>query len=414
MYPDEVTSKWWVRHWNPESACPAKEKCFRTMTINFGPQHPAAHGVLRLILELDGEYVVRADPHVGLLHRGTEKLIEYKTYLQSMPYFDRLDYISCVCSELVFCIAVEKLMNIEVPIRAKYIRTMLCELTRLTNHTLGVGAHILDVGAITPLFWFFEEREKMYEFFERACGARMHTAYVRPGGVAQDLPIGFLHDLYDFIRKYRDRLDEIEDVVTDNRIWKERTIGVGVISAEDALNFACSGPILRGSGIKWDMRKVQPYDAYPFVDFDVPIGTHGDCYDRYLCRMLEMRESLKIMEQCINQMPEGEIKTDDMKISPPKRAEMKTSMEALIHHFKLFSQGFEVPPGATYTAVETPKGELGVYLVSDGSSRPYRCRIRSPGFTHLATMKTMGPNHFLADVVAIVGSLDVVFGEVDR
>ncbi|XP_015602621.1 NADH-ubiquinone oxidoreductase 49 kDa subunit [Cephus cinctus] len=390
------------------------ESRLKNIQINFGPQHPAAHGVLRLILELDGETVVRADPHIGLLHRGTEKLIEYKTYMQALPYFDRLDYVSMMCNEQCFSMAIEKLLNIEVPLRAKYIRTLFAEITRILNHLMAIGTHILDVGALTPLFWLFEEREKLMEFYERVSGARMHAAYIRPGGVSLDMPLGLMDDIYEFITKFSERLDEVEDLVTENRIWKARTIDIGVVNAEDALNYGCSGVMLRGSGIKWDIRKSAPYDAYDLVDFDVPIGMKGDCYDRYLCRMAEMRQSLRIIHQCLNQMPAGEVRTDDAKIVPPSRAEMKTSMEALIHHFKLFSQGFQVPPGATYTAIEAPKGEFGVYLVSDGSSKPYRCKIKAPGFAHLALLEKIGVGHMLADIVAIIGTLDVVFGEIDR
>jgi len=398
--------------WNSRLA--PTEKKVRNLTINFGPQHPAAHGVLRLVLELDGETVVRADPHIGLLHRGTEKLIEYKTYTQALPYFDRLDYVSMMVNEQAFSLAVEKLLGIDIPIRAKYIRTMFGEITRILNHCMFLGAHILDVGAITPFLWIFEEREKMMEFYERASGARMHAAYVRPGGVSLDIPIGLMDDIYEFISKFGERLDEVEDVVTNNRIWKQRTIDIAPISAEDALNYGCSGVMLRGSGIKWDLRKSQPYDAYDLVDFDIPIGKNGDTYDRYLIRLEEMRQSMRIIEQCLNQMPAGEVRTDDAKVVPPRRAEMKSSMEGLIHHFKLFTQGYQVPPGQTYTAVEAPKGEFGVYLISDGSSRPYRCKIKAPGFAHLAVTDKIGKNHMLADIVAIIGTLDIVFGEVDR
>jgi len=391
-----------------------KEKVVKTTQLNFGPAHPAAHGVLRLVLQLDGETVLKADPHIGLLHRGTEKLIEYKTYMQALPYFDRLDYVSMMCNEQAFSLAIEKLMNIDVPLRAKYIRVLFGEMTRILNHIMGIGTHILDVGGMTPFFWLFEEREKMMEFYERASGARMHAAYVRPGGVHQDLPIGLMDDIYDFCTKFGQRLDEVEDLVTENRIWVQRTKDVGVLNSEDALNFGCSGVMLRGSGIKWDLRKAQPYDAYHLVDFDVPVGRNGDCYDRYLIRMREMRESLRIMFQCLNDMPEGDIQTDDAKCVPPSRAEMKTSMEALIHHFKLYTQGFTVPAGATYTGIEAPKGEFGVYLVADGSSRPYRCKIKAPGFAHLALMDHIGRNHMIADIVAIIGTLDVVFGEIDR
>uniref|UniRef100_A0A182IKS4 Complex I-49kD n=1 Tax=Anopheles atroparvus TaxID=41427 RepID=A0A182IKS4_ANOAO len=412
MYPDAVTSRWKLPPWNSKIA--PVERTVRNLSLNFGPQHPAAHGVLRLVLELDGETVMRADPHIGLLHRGTEKLIEYKTYTQALPYFDRLDYVSMMCNEQCYSLAVEKLLNIDVPLRAKYIRVLFAEITRILNHIMAVGTHALDVGALTPFFWLFEEREKMMEFYERVSGARMHAAYVRPGGVAWDLPLGLLDDVHEFASKFGERLDEVEDVLTSNRIWVQRTVDIGVVSAADALNYGFSGVMLRGSGIKWDLRKSQPYDAYDLVEFDVPIGTRGDCYDRYLCRVEEMRQSLRIIDQCLNRMPAGEIKTDDAKLTTPSRAEMKNSMEALIHHFKLFSEGYQVPPGATYTAVEAPKGEFGIYLVADGSSRPYRCKIKAPGFAHLAALDKIGRHHMLADVVAIIGTLDVVFGEIDR
>ncbi|KAH3715482.1 NADH-ubiquinone oxidoreductase 49 kDa subunit-like [Dreissena polymorpha] len=390
------------------------ERTIQNVVLNFGPQHPAAHGVLRLVLHLIGERVVRCDPHIGLLHRATEKLIEHKTYMQGLPYFDRLDYVSMMCNEQCYSLAIEKLLNIEVPLRAKYIRVMFAEITRILNHCMGIGTHALDVGAMTPFFWLFEEREKMMEFYERVSGARMHAAYIRPGGVSQDLPLGLMDDIYEFISKFGQRIDEVDDMLTTNRIWRHRLENIGVISAEDALLHGFSGVMLRGSGIKWDLRKQQPYDAYDRVEFDVPIGTKGDCYDRYLIRMEEMRQSLRIIHQCLNDMPAGEIKTDDNKVCPPKRAEMKNSMEALIHHFKLYTEGFNVPPGATYTAVEAPKGEFGVYLVSDGSNRPYRCKIKAPGFAHLAALDHMAKASFMADVVAIIGTLDVVFGEVDR
>merc|ERR1712154_400561 len=393
---------------------PQPEKFVRNMQLNFGPQHPAAHGVLRLVLQLDGETVTRADPHIGLLHRGTEKLIEYKTYMQALPYFDRLDYVSMMCNEQAYSLAVEKLLNIDVPLRAKYIRVLFGELTRILNHIMGIGTHILDVGGITPFFWLFEEREKMMEFYERASGARMHAAYIRPGGVHQDLPIGLMDDIYDFLTKFGERLDEVEDLVTDNRLWRQRTTDIGVISAEDALNFGCSGVMLRGSGVKWDLRKVQPYDAYDKVDFDVPVGSRGDCFDRYLCRMEEQRQSLRIIDQCLNQMPEGPVKTDDKKFAAPSRLEMKNDMEAVIHHFKYYTEGFQVPPGATYTAIEAPKGEFGVYMVSDGTSRPYRCKIKAPGFNHLAAMDHMATGTAIPDVCAIIATMDIVFGEVDR
>ncbi|KAL3274471.1 hypothetical protein HHI36_015855 [Cryptolaemus montrouzieri] len=412
MYPDENTKDW--PKMPPPRWLPLPEKQLKNVVINMGPQHPAAHGVLRLVLELDGEIVKNADPHIGLLHRGTEKLIEYKTYTQALPYFDRLDYVSMMCNEQCYSLAVEKLLNIDIPIRAKYIRTLFAEITRILNHALAVTTHIVDVGAITPLFWLFEEREKLMEFYERVSGARLHSAYIRPGGVALDIPIGLLDDIYQWASSFGERLDEMEDVITDNRIWRVRTINIGTVSSEDALNYGFSGVLLRASGIKWDIRKERPYDAYDKVEFDVPIGTNGDTYDRYCCRVMEMRQSLRIIEQCINKMPPGEIKIDDAKITPPCRAEMKTSMEALIHHFKLFTQGYQVPPGTTYTAIEAPKGEFGVYLVSDGSSKPYRCKIKAPGFAHLAALNKLGKNHMLADIVAIIGTLDLVFGEIDR
>ncbi|UYV71557.1 NDUFS2 [Cordylochernes scorpioides] len=371
--------------------------------VNFGPQHPAAHGVLRLVLELEGEVVIRAEPHIGLLHRGTEKLIEYKTYMQALPYFDRLDYVSMMCNEQCFSLAIEKLLNIEVPKRAKYIRVLFAEITRILNHQMQVGTHALDVGAMTPFFWLFEEREKLMEFYERVSGARMHAAYIRPGGVSQDLPLGLLADIYTWAEQYAQRLDEVDDLLTNSSIWKQRTVDVGVISAADALDYGFSGVMLRGSGIKWDIRKTEPYDGYEEFDFDIPIGKKGDCYDRYLVRMEEMRQSLRIIQQCCNNMPPGEIKVDDNKIVPPSRAEMKNSMEALIHHFKLFTEGFQVPPGTTYTAIEAPKGEFGVYLVSDGTSRPYRCKIKAPGFAHLAGLDHMGRRLLLQDIVAIIG-----------
>lgn len=386
----------------------------QNVVLNFGPQHPAAHGVLRLVIELDGEIVRRSDPHIGLLHRGTEKLMEYKTYIQALPYLDRLDYVSMMTNEQVYSLAIEKMLRIEIPERAKYIRTMFAELTRLLNHIMVIGTHALDIGALTPYFWLFEEREKMMEFYERVSGARLHAAYVRPGGVAFDLPIGLLDDIHHFIDHYAQRLDEVEDLLTANRIWRARTIGIGVVTAEDALNLGFSGVMLRGSGIKWDLRREQPYDAYDKVDFDIPVGVNGDTYDRYLVRMHEMRQSLRIIEQCLNQMPAGEVRVDDNKVVPPRRSEMKESMESLIHHFKLFTEGFQVPPGETYTAIEAPKGEMGVYLVSDGTSKPYRCHIRAPGFAHLAALDKVSKNHMIADLVAIIGTMDIVFGEVDR
>lgn len=383
-------------------------------TLNFGPQHPAAHGVLRLILELSGEIVIRADPHVGLLHRGTEKLIEYKTYLQALPYFDRLDYVSMMVNEQAYSLAVEKLLNIDIPDRAKYIRTMFGEITRILNHIMALTTHALDIGAFTPFLWMFEEREKLMEFYERASGARMHAAYVRPGGVAQDIPLGLLDDIHRWSTQFSSRVDEMEELLTNNPIWKARLTGIAPVSIEKALAWGFSGPMLRSCGLAWDLRKQQPYDAYDRVEFDVPVGTTGDSYDRYLIRVEEMRQSLNIVHQCLNQMPEGPVKVDDMKISPPPRKYMKESMEGLIHHFKLYSEGYSVPPGETYVAVEAPKGEFGVYLVSDGTSKPYRCKIRAPGFAHLSSFDWLTRYHQIADVVAIIGTCDVVFGEIDR
>jgi len=412
LYPDEVTSKWKLPPWNQRAQ--VVEKKVQNITVNFGPQHPAAHGVLRLVLTLDGETVVRADPHIGLLHRATEKLIENKTYIQGLPYFDRLDYVSMMCNEHCYSLAIEKLLNIEVPERAKWIRVLFGEITRIKNHLMGITTHALDVGAMTPFFWMFEEREKLFEFYERVSGARMHAAYVRPGGVDRDLPLGLMDDLWTWAQKFTQCVDEVDSLLSENRIWKQRTVDIGVISAEDALNYGFSGVMLRGSGIKWDLRKVAPYEVYDKVDFDIPIGKKGDCYDRYLIRMEEMRQSVRIIEQCLNKMPPGEVKVDDHKVVPPKRAEMKSSMESLIHHFKIYSEGFQVPPGTTYTAIEAPKGEFGVYLVSDGSTRPYRCKIKAPGFAHLAGLHKLTKGAMLADVVAVIGTLDIVFGEVDR
>ncbi|KAJ5756053.1 NADH-ubiquinone oxidoreductase 49 kDa subunit [Penicillium manginii] len=391
-----------------------KGRKIRHYTVNFGPQHPAAHGVLRLILELNGEEIIRADPHVGLLHRGTEKLIEYKTYMQALPYFDRLDYVSMMTNEQCFALAVEKLLNVEIPDRAKWIRTLFGEITRILNHLMSVLSHAMDVGALTPFLWGFEEREKLMEFYERVSGARLHAAYVRPGGVSQDIPLGLLDDIYQWATQFGDRIDETEELLTDNRIWKQRTQGVGVVNARDALNMSFTGVMLRGSGVPWDIRKSQPYDAYDQVEFDVPVGVNGDCYDRYLCRMEEFRQSLRIIHQCLNKMPEGPVRVEDYKISPPPRTAMKENMEALIHHFLLFTKGYSVPPGETYSAIEAPKGEMGVFLVSDGSERPYRCKIRAPGFAHLGGFDQVSRGHLLADAVAIIGTMDLVFGEVDR
>ena len=383
-------------------------------TINFGPQHPAAHGVLRLILEMDGEVVERADPHIGLLHRGTEKLIEYKTYIQAVPYFDRLDYVSPMCEEHAFVLATEKLLGIEAPERGKWIRTLFSEITRVLNHLLNVTTYALDVGAITPALWGFEEREKLMEFHEAASGARMHANYFRPGGVAKDLPAGLEDKIAAWAETFPKFIDDVEALLTSNRIWKQRTVDIGIMSAEEALAWGFSGPCLRASGVPWDLRKSQPYEMYDQVEFQIAVGRNGDCYDRYLMRIGEMRESVKIIKQCLAKMKPGPVKVQDRKFSPPSRGEMKRSMEALIHHFKLYTEGFHVPAGATYTAIETPKGEFGVYLVSDGTNRPYRCKIRATGFAHLQATETMAKRHMLADVCAIVGSLDVVFGEIDR
>ena len=390
------------------------EVLINNLTVNFGPQHPAAHGVLRLVLEMDGEVIERADSHIGLLHRGTEKLIEYKTYLQALPYFDRLDYVSMMCQEHCYSLAVEKLLACEVPLRAQYIRVLFAEITRILNHLLWLSTHALDIGAMTPFLWMFEDRETLLEFYEAASGARMHAAYIRPGGVHQDLPAGLTDRMADFIETFPQRLDEIETMLTENRIWKQRTVDIGVVTPEQAMDWGFSGPMLRGSGIAWDLRKAQPYDVYDRMEFDIPIGKNGDCYDRYLLRMEEMRQSLSIIRQCLDDMPQGPIKTDDRKIAPPPRAEMKRSMEALIHHFKLYTEGYRVGPGETYTAVEAPKGEFGVYLVADGGNKPYRCKIRAPGFAHLQGLDFMSRGHMLADVVTIIGTLDIVFGEIDR
>jgi NADH dehydrogenase (ubiquinone) Fe-S protein 2 len=390
------------------------QKKVKNFTLNFGPQHPAAHGVLRLVLEMNGEVVQRADPHIGLLHRGTEKLIEYKTYIQALPYFDRLDYVSMMCQEHGFSLAVENLCGWEVPSRAQYIRVLFAEITRILNHLLALTCHAMDVGALTPFLWGFEEREKLMEFYERVSGARMHAAYIRPGGVAGDLPLGLSEDIYRFARQFGSRVDEMEEMLTNNRIWKQRLVDVGVVTADQALDWGFSGVMLRGSGVQWDLRKTQPYDVYPQMDFRVPVGFRGDSYDRYLVRVEEMRQSLRIITQCLEQMPRGVVKSDDRKSTPPSRSQMKSSMESLIHHFKLYTEGFIVPPGETYTAVEAPKGEFGVFLVSNGTNRPYRCKIRAPGFAHLQGLDFMARNHMLADVVTIIGTQDIVFGEVDR
>lgn len=389
-------------------------KKIKNFTINFGPQHPAAHGVLRLVLELNGEIVNRADPHIGLLHRGTEKLIEYKNYVQALPYFDRLDYVSMMAQEHSYCLAIEKLFNCKVPKRAQYIRVLFAEITRILNHLLAVGCHAMDVGAMTPFLWAFEEREKLMEFYERVSGARMHAAYFRPGGLQVDIPKGLLDDIYMFIEQFTLRLTEMEDMLTENRIWKQRLVDIGIVSATDACQWGFSGVMLRGSGIYWDLRKSQPYEVYGQLKFNIPVGSNGDCYDRYLIRVLEMKESLKIIEQCLNLMPLGYIKTNDFKVSPPTRVDMKQSMEALIHHFKMYTQGVDIPVDETYIGTEAPKGEFGVYLISDNTNRPYRCKIKAPGFNHLQALDFMSKGHLIADVVTIIGTQDIVFGEVDR
>ncbi len=390
------------------------ETHIKNLTLNFGPQHPSAHGVLRMVLEMDGEIVERADPHIGLLHRGTEKLIEAKNYIQAVPYFDRLDYVSPQNQEHAFALAVEKLMGLEVPERGQYIRVLYAEVGRILNHLFTVYAFAMDVGTMTPMLWAFEEREHLMEFCERVSGARMHMNYFRPGGVAWDMPDGLAEDMLAWIDRVPKLMDDLDALLTENRILKQRSVDIGGLTAEQAMDWGYSGPNLRAAGVPWDLRKARPYDAYAKLDFDIPVGKHGDCYDRYLCRIKEMRESLKIMRQCIEEMPDGPVKTDDRKVSPPPRAEMKQSMEALIHHFKLFTEGYAVPAGETYTAVEAPKGEFGVYLVADGSSRPYRCHIRAPGYAHLQSMNFITKGHMLADAVANIGALDIVFGEIDR
>lgn len=390
------------------------EMQIRPMTLNFGPQHPAAHGVLRLVLEMDGEVIERADAHVGLLHRGTEKLIEQKTYLQALPYFDRLDYVSPMNQEHAWALSIEKALNIEVPKRAQYIRVLYCEIGRILNHVLNLTTFAIDVGAMTPLLWGFEERETLMEFYERACGARLHAAYFRPGGVHQDLPDGLCDDILKWADKFPEFINDLETLLTENRIFKQRTVNIGVVSRQEALDFGLTGPCLRATGTPWDLRKSQPYDAYAEMDFDVPIGKTGDCYARYLVRIEEMRQSLRIIRQAIENMPEGPVLAQNNKVTPPRRGEMKNSMEALIHHFKLYTEGFHVPEGESYTAVEAPKGEFGVYLVADGTNKPYRARLRAPGYYFMAAVDYLCRGHMLADSVAIIGSLDIVFGEIDR
>jgi len=386
----------------------------KTMNLNFGPQHPAAHGVLRLILELDGEIVEKIDPHIGLLHRGTEKLIEHKTYTQAVPYFDRLDYVAPMNQEHAFTLAIEKILNIEVPIRGQYIRVLFCEIGRILSHLLNITTQALDVGALTPSLWGFEERETLMTFYERVSGSRLHANYFRPGGVHKDLPRGLSEDIIFFCEKFPKVIDDLESLLTDNRIFKQRNVDIGIVTKQEALDYSFSGVMLRGSGVPWDLRKSQPYESYNDFDFKIPVGKNGDCYDRYLCRIEEMRESTKIIKDCIKKMPTGPVKSIDGKITPPKKEDLKNSMEALIHHFKLFSEGFRVSESEIYTAVEAPKGEFGVYLISDGSNRPYKCKIRAPGFSHLQAMDYLLKGHMLADVPAVLGSLDIVFGEVDR
>jgi NADH-quinone oxidoreductase subunit D len=383
-------------------------------TVNFGPQHPAAHGVLRLVLEMDGEVIDRVDPHIGLLHRGTEKLIEYKSYLQAVPYFDRLDYVSPMNQEQAYAIAVERLLGIEPPPRAKYIRMLFCELTRILNHIMNIASYAMDVGAMTPFLWTFEEREKLMEFYDAVCGARMHAAYVRPGGVSMDMPAGLAERIMVWANNFPKVIDDMEGLLTENRIFKQRVVDIGRVTAEEAIAWGFTGPNLRASGIAWDLRKSQPYDGYEDMDFDIAIGKNGDCYDRYLVRVVEMRQSVRIIKQCLEKMPTGPVRVNDRKVMSPPRGEMKSSMEALIHHFKLYTEGYKVPAGEVYAAVEAPKGEFGVYIVSDGTNRPYRCRIRAPGFVHLHGMDFMLRGHMLPDVPAVLGSIDIVFGEVDR
>ena len=386
----------------------------KTLKLNFGPQHPAAHGVLRLILELDGEVVEKADPHIGLLHRGTEKLIENKTYAQALPYFDRLDYVAPMNQEHAFALAIEKILKIEVPIRAQFIRVMFCEIGRILSHILNITTQALDVGALTPSLWGFEERETLMTFYERVSGSRLHANYFRTGGVHRDLPRGLEEDIGKFCNSFPKIINDLETLLTDNRIFKQRNVDIGIVTKKDALDYSFSGVMLRGSGVPWDLRKSQPYECYDQFDFNIPIGKNGDCYDRYLCRIEEMRESVKIINQCLSSMPKGPVKSMDGKITPPPKKEIKDSMEALIHHFKLFTEGYRVDKDEIYTAVEAPKGEFGVYLISDGSSKPYKCKIRAPSFSHLQAMDYLIKGHMLADVPAVLGSLDIVFGEIDR
>ena len=391
-----------------------QDPTIKTLTMNFGPQHPAAHGVLRMVMEMDGEVVERLDPHIGLLHRGTEKLIEYKTYLQAIPYFDRLDYVAPMAQEHAFVLAAEHLLGITPPERGQYMRVLFDEISRILNHLLNVPAYAMDVGAMTPMLWAFEEREKLMEFYEGVCGARLHAAFYRVGGVHQDMPAVMAEQIAEWADGFPKFIDVMENLLTENRIFKQRSVDIGIISPDDAMAWGMTGPVLRGSGIPWDLRKSQPYDVYDRMKFDIPVGKNGDCYSRYLVRVEEMRQSLRIIKQCLEEMPKGPVLSENTKVAPPRRGDMKRSMEALIHHFKLYTEGFHVPEGETYTAVEAPKGEFGVYLVSDGTNKPYRCKIRAPGFAHLQAMDYVCRGHMLADSVAILGGFDVVFGEIDR
>lgn len=385
-----------------------------TQTLNFGPQHPATHGIVRLILELEGEVIKRIDPHIGFLHRGKEKLIESKTYLQALPHFDRMDYLSPITCEHAYTLAIEKLLGVTPPLRAQYIRVLLSELSRIMSHLINIATITMDLGAITPFLWLFEEREKLMGLFESVSGARMHLSYIRPGGVHRDLPLDFLERVSNFITRFPPRIDDIENLITENRIFKKRTIGIGVATHQDALDWGFSGPMLRASGIAWDLRRSQPYEIYEHLDFDIPVGHHGDCYDRYLVRIAEMRQSLNILKQCVEHIPSGPTILEDYKIAPPPSSDIQTSMEALIHHFKLYSEGLTVPAGEVYACVESPKGEFGVFLVSDGSTRPYRCKVRTPSFAFMQSIDAIARNHMLSDLVAIIGSMDVVYGEIDR
>jgi NADH dehydrogenase I D subunit len=391
-----------------------KEQHVKNFSINFGPQHPAAHGVLRLVLELSGESVLKATPHIGLLHRGTEKLIEYKNYFQALPYFDRLDYVSMMAQEHSYCLALEQLINIKTPKRAQYIRVIFLEITRILNHLLAIGCHAMDVGAMTPMLWMFEEREKLMEFYERVSGARMHSVYFRPGGVQCDLPAGLLHDIFLFVLQFKNKILEIEELLSENRIWKQRLVDVGYVSYKSALNWGFSGVMLRGSGIHWDLRKSQPYEIYSKLNFNIPAGKNGDCFDRYKIRIFEIKESLSIIFQCLEQIPSGLIKTNNLKNTAPTRFEIKQSMEALIHHFKIYTNGLFISSNEIYIATEAPKGEFGVMLTTDNSNKPYRCKIKAPGFAHLQALNFMSKNHMIADIVTIIGTQDIVFGEIDR